>query len=55
MSKLLRIKQLIEILGVSESTVRRYVNQGLIPKGIKQSPRVTVWKSEDIQKYMDSL
>ena len=55
MSKLLRIKQLVQILGVSESTVRRYVKSGLIPQGIKQSARVTVWKSDDIQKYLDSL
>lgn len=54
-NQLVRIKQVIELLSVSESTIRRYVKSGILPKPRKLSPRVVVWKYSDIKEYMDSV
>ena len=53
--KLLRLPQVAEMLGVSKSTVWLYSRNGTLPKPIKLSPRVTVWRESDIQKLIESL
>ncbi len=50
--KFLRLKQVIEIIGVSKATIWRWVNDGTFPKPIKISAMVTVWKNSDIEAYM---
>ncbi|WP_424426674.1 helix-turn-helix transcriptional regulator [Poseidonibacter sp.] len=54
-NQLLRIKDLVTLLSVSESTVRRYVQSGILPKPRKLSPRVVVWKYSDIKDSVDSI
>jgi len=53
MTKLLRLPQVAELLGVSKSTVWMYAREGKIPKASKLSPRVSVWKEEDILSFME--
>lgn len=42
-------------LPVGKSTLWNMVNRGEFPRPIKISPRVTVWKLEDIQLWLDGL
>jgi predicted DNA-binding transcriptional regulator AlpA len=41
--------------GVSRAYWWKGVQDGKFPPGIKLSPRVTVWKSSDIEKLIASL
>ena len=48
----LRVKQVIEIIPVGESTWWRWVAKGKAPAPIKLGPKTTVWRAEDIEKFM---
>jgi len=58
----LRLKQIVgspkhglmPLIPVSKATWWRGVKSGLYPQPIKLSPRVTVWRSEDILKLIQS-
>lgn len=49
-----RIKELTDLLCVGESTIWYWIKQGKFPKAIKLSPRVSVWKKEDINDWIAS-
>ncbi len=61
--KLLRIKDIIgcsklgivPIIPVCKSTWWAGVNSGKFPKSVKISKGITCWRSEDIEKYLESL
>jgi prophage regulatory protein len=46
--RLLRLPEVLERIPVSKSTWWSGVKKGIFPKSIKLSPRVTVWREEDI-------
>jgi predicted DNA-binding transcriptional regulator AlpA len=48
MKRYLRLPQVLERIPVSKSTWWAGVKKGIFPKAIKLSPRVTVWREEDI-------
>lgn len=49
----LRQAQLIgRILPISGTTLWRWVGEGKFPKPIKLSPRVTVWRVEDVRAWL---
>jgi predicted DNA-binding transcriptional regulator AlpA len=53
---LLRVPAIIQRMGgVSRAYWWLGVKNGKFPRGIKLSPRVTVWKSSDIEKLIASL
>ena len=52
-TKLIRIGGVMEKLGVSKSQVWYLTKIGDI-NSIKLSPRITVWKLEDIEDYISS-
>jgi predicted DNA-binding transcriptional regulator AlpA len=41
------------LIPVGKSTFWQGVKSGQFPKAIKLSPRVTVWRVEDIRKYIE--
>ena len=41
------------LIPVGKSTFWQGVKSGRFPKAIKLSPRVTVWRVEDIRKYIE--
>jgi predicted DNA-binding transcriptional regulator AlpA len=51
-NQLLRIKDLVLLLSISESTIRRYVKDGILPAPAKLTPRVVVWEQMDITTYI---
>ncbi len=51
--RVLRVPKVAEKLSISVSTVWQYARQGKIPKPIKLSPRVSVWKESDIDAFLE--
>lgn len=47
----LRVKDVAKMLGIGTSTVWEWARKGKLPKAIKQSPKVSVWRLEDIARY----
>lgn len=39
---------------IGATTLWRWVNSGRFPKPIKLSPRVTVWRAEDVRTWMEA-
>ena len=50
----IRIKDVMKKTGLARSTVWLWVKEGKLPKPIKLSERVTVWKESDIDEWMES-
>ncbi len=50
--KLLNVKEVAEMLGVSTSWVFRHMRQGTFPKSIKIGPKTSRWKRKDIADFM---
>lgn len=50
----IRVTQLSILLGVAIVTCWRWSANGKIPKPIKLSERVTVWRAEEIRSWMDA-
>lgn len=52
--RLLRIKQILEILPIGKSTWWQGVKDGRFPKPVKLGERTTAWKVEDIKALIES-
>lgn len=50
----LRIKDVMKKTGLAKSTIWLWIKEGKIPKPIKLSERVTVWKESDIDDWIES-
>ena len=48
----LRAKGAAAYLGISQSTLWRWVKQGRINKGTRLSARCTVWPREELERFM---
>jgi prophage regulatory protein len=53
--KYLRVKSVAQQLDVSESTIWRFVQQGVLPKPIKLTARTTVWRADEIDAAIEKL
>ena len=51
----LRVKSVAKRLDMSESTVWRLVQQGILPKPLKLTPRTTVWRADDIDAAIEKV
>ncbi len=49
----LRAKAGAAYLGIAESTFWRWVSEGRLPKGARLSARATVWKVEDLERFLN--
>ena len=49
---LVRAREGAAILRVSVSSYWRYVQQGLLPRGIRLTPRCTVWRMADLDAFV---
>ena len=52
-SVIIREKELVEMLGIDPSTVRRNVKAGVIPKPIKLGRRAVGWHRDDIRDWLN--
>ena len=53
--RLLRIKQVMTILGISRATIYRYVASGKLPSPVKLSVRCVAWKASVIADWIETL
>ena len=53
--RLLRLTELTRTLGISRSTVYRYLAAGRLPPPIHLSSRCIAWKASTISAWMDAL
>lgn len=53
--KLLRIRQVLELVPIGRSTWWLWVGQGRAPAGLKLSEGVTVWRQSDIDRFLSEL
>jgi len=49
----IRIKELVEILGICRSTIYRLVNLNMFPKQIKLSERTAVWRLSEVNEWIN--
>ncbi len=52
---LYRLKQVLERIPVSKSSWFQGIKAGRYPRGMSLGPRTTVWRSEDIDRFINSL
>lgn len=50
----IRWSQLKHLVGFSSSTARRKMMDGTFPRSIQLSSHMTVWKVEDVRKWINS-
>lgn len=54
--RLLRLKEVLQLLGISRSSFYEKIKQGVMPPGHLLGPRTRVWKYHaDIKPIIDSL
>ena len=53
--QLIRLPRVMELTGLAKSTVWLWTKNGKLPKPLKLSARVTVWKLSEIQNYIQSI
>lgn len=54
MEQLLRIPEVMRLTGLARSTVWLFVKDNKLPKPIKLSPRVTVWKKSELDAWIEN-
>ena len=55
MPKLLNSKDVMDALGVSESTLYRLIRSGAVPRPIKLSRQCNRWREADIEAALEVL
>lgn len=48
-----RVKEASAFLGISRSTFWRWVAEERLPKGIRLGGRVTVWRMDDLEAFVN--
>ena len=48
-----RINTVMEMVSMGKSTIWAWVAKGKFPKPIKLSPRVTVWKLDEVEAWLE--
>ena len=54
-NELLKLNQVLQLIPVSRSTWLRGIDGGIYPKPVKISPRLNVWRKEDIEHFIQNL
>jgi prophage regulatory protein len=52
--RIMRLKQIIRITGLSRSTIYHYMGLGMFPQSIKLGLRSVGWLESDIRQWMES-
>lgn len=53
-TRLLRMKDLTERIGVVPSTIYRWIDAGLFPKSLPLGPRAVRWREADVEAFIAS-
>lgn len=52
--RLLKLKELLVITGLSRASIYRLEHLGKFPKRVRLSERAVAWHEEDVQQWIDS-
>ena len=55
MPKLLKTKEVMDALSVSESTLYRLIRSGTVPAPIKLSAQCNRWRESDVEAALEAL
>ena len=50
--RIIRLPKVMEITGLSRSTIYALQKRGIFPKSIKISPRASGWFEDEVQDYL---
>ena len=50
-NELLTIDEVVEIVGVTKSTVYSWMEKNLLPKGAKLGPKLRRWRRDEIENW----
>ena len=53
--KLLKAREVCEMLGISRATLYRMIRQGKFPRPVKLSADSSRWPSQEVEDYMATL
>ena len=53
--KLLRIQDVLALVGFSRATLYRYTNAGRFPAPVRVGPRRVVWRASDLNTWFSTL
>ncbi|MGF1768624.1 AlpA family phage regulatory protein [Enterovibrio makurazakiensis] len=54
MNRILRVKEISELLGLSKSTIWRMRREGLFPAPLRLGPRAVGWRESDVTDWIKS-
>lgn len=54
-SKFLRLKQVLELTGLSRTTLWRLERKGKFPKHVQITARLIVWNEQEIYAWVDQM
>ena len=54
-TRILRTKQLLELVPFSRVTLWRKVKAGKFPKPLRLGGRMVAWRSDEVQQWIDAL
>jgi len=57
MTRIMRVGEVLELVGVSRTTLWRWTKDGRFPKPVRLPARANLigWKSDEVQEWMDRL
>lgn len=51
--RLMRLPEVMQLVGFGKSQIYTLMRAGQFPQAIKLSPRVTVWRSDEIDAFIE--
>jgi len=48
----IRMRELVDLIKISKSTIYRKIKAGIFPQGIKLSDRIIVWNTNEIDQWI---
>lgn len=55
MTKMLRLPAVIEVTGLSQSTIWRREREGTFPRRRRVGPNAVAWREDEIRDWVESL
>ncbi|WP_082833092.1 AlpA family phage regulatory protein [Geobacter anodireducens] len=55
MERMIRLPEILNLTGVSRSTIWRWIKAGNFPRPVRMSPGTIGWRSSDVLGWIDSL
>ncbi|WP_458251066.1 helix-turn-helix transcriptional regulator [Geobacter anodireducens] len=55
MERMIRLPEILNLTGVSRSTIWRWIKAGYFPRPVRMSPGTIGWKSTDVLDWLASL